>query len=364
MRIAYLGQMADVSSENGIAKKLATQAQAWAQAGHEVHYFALAPTAQVWPELRMPATVLPRGTPLRRVLRSHELCREVVRWRPEIIYFRYAHHSPGLPQLFRRCPTVAEINSNDRAEYSLTLSLGRRMYHRLTRKRILRTVHGFVAVTNELAAQLGEFHRPSLAIGNSIVLADHPVFPPAAPVQPRIAFIGTTGVPWHGLDRIAELAALLPSVGFELIGITTNAWAALVPAPPPCNIRLHGPLPRTSYTQLLAGCVAALGSLALYRNQMEEACSLKVRECLAGGLPVIGAYRDTDIPDDADYFLRLPNNAESLAPWRERIAAFIDHWHGRRVPRSAIAHLDVSVKEARRLAFMAEIRERFVRDHA
>ena len=363
MRIAYLGQMADIATENGISKKLATQAQAWARAGHEVHYFALAPTTQVWRGLTMPATVLPRGNPLRRAFRSRELSREIVRWQPEVIYFRYAHHSPGLSRLFRTHPAIAEINSNDRTEYSLTLSLGRRVYHRLTRSRILRTVSGFVAVTNELATQFGEFGRPSLAIGNSIALADHPVFPSAAPARVKIAFLGTTGAPWHGLDRIAELAALLPSVDFELIGITAEAWAALVSAPPSRNIRLHGPLPRTSYTQLLAECVAALGSLALYRNQMEEACSLKVRECLAGGLPVIGAYRDTDIPDDADYFLHLPNNAEPLAPWRDRIAAFINAWRGRRVPRSAIAHLDVSVKEAQRLAFMEKIIAEFRSHH-
>jgi hypothetical protein len=88
---------------------------------------------------------------------------------------------------------------------------------------------------------------------------------------------------------------------------------------------------------------------------MDEACPLKAREYLALGLPVIGAYQDTDIPTDADYFLRLPNNSESLAPWRDRISTFIEYWRTRRVPRSAIAHLDVSVKEAQRLAFMEKI---------
>jgi hypothetical protein len=107
----------------------------------------------------------------------------------------------------------------------------------------------------------------------------------------------------------------------------------------------------------MGGAIAALGSLALYKNGMHEACPLKVREYLALGLPVIGACADTDIPDDAHYYLRLPNDAAPLAPHRDAIAAFIEHWRGRRVAREAVAHLDTSVKEAARLAFMARVAE-------
>jgi hypothetical protein len=91
---------------------------------------------------------------------------------------------------------------------------------------------------------------------------------------------------------------------------------------------------------------------------MYEACPLKVREYLALGLPVIGAYRDTDIPDESEYFLRLPNDAAPLAPHRETIAAWIDRWRGRRVPRAAIAHFDHLAKEKRRLGFLERFRAR------
>jgi hypothetical protein len=99
----------------------------------------------------------------------------------------------------------------------------------------------------------------------------------------------------------------------------------------------------------------AIGTLGLYRKKMDEACPLKVREYLAFGLPVLAGYEDTDVPAGADYFLRLPNDNAPLAPHREKIAGWLDRWRGRRVPHTAIAHLDTVEKEKRRLAFIQSI---------
>ena len=123
----------------------------------------------------------------------------------------------------------------------------------------------------------------------------------------------------------------------------------------PANLVFHGNLDRVGYEPLLAAATAALGTFGLYRKHMEEACPLKVREYLALGLPVIGACLDTDIPAEADYYLRLPNSGAPLQPHHAAIAAFVERWRGRRVPRPSVAHLDTTVKEAGRLAFMATI---------
>jgi glycosyltransferase involved in cell wall biosynthesis len=348
--------MAEVATENGISKKIAMQLSAWAQSGPEVRYFALTATGEVWPGLTTARTeVWARGHPLLRAVRSRVLCTRIRQWRPDVIYFRFAHHSPGLPRLFREIPTIAEINSDDLAEYRNTLPVAKQLYHRITRPRVLAPVAGFVTVTRELAARFAPFGRPVIAIGNSVALTDFPPLPPPAADLRRLAFLGTAGAPWHGLERLAEIAVLLPQWSIEVIGVTAETWRQLAPVLPPANVHLHGPLPRSAYEPLLAGATAAIGSLALFKNGMEEACSIKVREYLALGLPVIGGYEDTDIPSGSDYFLRLPNNAASLASWRERIASFVEHWRTRRVPRSAIAHLDVSVKEPQRLAFMQKI---------
>lgn len=355
MRIAYLGQMADVSRETSIAKKIRDQITAWRSAGHEVHYFALAPSPQLWSGLasETPVTVIARGSPWLRPHRSRALCRAIAAWQPDLIYFRYAHHAAGLPALFRCVPTVAEINSDDTIEYALTLGPWKTLYHRLTRRLVLSSVSAFVPVTHELTRLIFPFARSSLVLANSITLASLPLLPPTPADSPtRLVFIGTARTPWHGLDRIAELARLFPDWAFDIIGDDASIWPSVSSAPAPVNLIFHGTLPRERYLPLLAAATVALGTFGLYRKGMQEACPLKVREYLAHGLPVIGACADTDIPEGSDYYLRLPNDAAPLAPHRDTIAAFVEHWRTRRVPRSAIAHLDTSVKETARLAFL------------
>ena len=359
MKIAYLGQMADVSCETSIAKKIRDQLLAWSSAGHACRYFALAPSETVWSDLARvaPCTLLARGPVWQRPLRSRQLCHTLTAWQPDLIYFRYAYHAPGLPSLFGRFPAVAEINSDDTREYALTLSPAKQLYHRLTRSRVLRPIAGFVTVTHELTRVLDGFSPARITIGNSISLASFFSLPEKnIPADPRLLFIGTAGSPWHGLERLAELAAIFPAWRFDVVGLTAQDWHRQTGHDSiSTNLQLHGPLPAHGYAALLPQIDIAVGSLALFKNGMHEACPLKVREYLAHGLPVIGACADTDIPEDADYYLRLPNDSAPLAPHREAIAAFVKHWQCRRVHRASVAHLDTSVKESARLAFMAKI---------
>jgi len=357
VKIAYLGQMADVSRETSIAKKIRDQLRAWRAAGHDCRYFALVSSVGLWPGLtaEAPATVVARGPAWLRPFRSRALCRTLADWRPDLVYFRYAYHEAGLPDLFARFPAVAEINSDDTIEYALTLAPAKNLYHQLTRRRILRSVSAFVPVTHELARLVAPFARPSEVIANSIDLSAVAPLPPAPASSPRLVFVGTARTPWHGLGRIAEIARLFPDWSFDIVGDDAKTWPSDSTAPIPSNLVLHGTLPRERYLPLLASATVALGTFELFRKGMHEACPLKVREYLALGLPVIGACEDTDIPPGADYYLRLPNDAASLAPHREALAAFLDRWRLRRVPRASIAHLDTAVKEPRRLAFMQDI---------
>jgi hypothetical protein len=349
LKIAYLGQMADVSRENGICKKIAAQAGAWMQAGHEVRYFSLAPSTNAWTGIApLEAEIVARGGAALRALRSFKLVRHLRTWHPDLIYFRYGYHSAGFPPLFRAVPTVAELNSDDLTEYPLTFSRAKLLYHRLTRRRVLEAAAAFVPVTHELRDRFAAFGKPMKVIGNGIALDAFPVTPPQKTDGPvRMVFIGSRDTPWHGMERIAELGTLFPDAIVDVIG------GDPVRATP--NVRFHGELPRERYETLLQTATTAIGTMGLFLKRMDEACPLKVREYLALGLPVMGGYRDTDIPDGADYFLKLPNDSNPLAPHRDRISDWIERWRGRRVSRNAIRHLDNSVKEKLRLEFMEEI---------
>ncbi|MNZ78728.1 hypothetical protein D3C78_973150 [compost metagenome] len=102
----------------------------------------------------------------------------------------------------------------------------------------------------------------------------------------------------------------------------------------------------------------AIGPLALYRRGMKEASPLKVREYLAYGLPVINGYVDTDFKEEVPFILRIPNEPRNTANASAAIEEFVHSWQGRRVDRSEVGHLDVTVKETARLAYMKRIRDK------
>ena len=85
---------------------------------------------------------------------------------------------------------------------------------------------------------------------------------------------------------------------------------------------------------------------------MDEASPLKTREYLALGLPVVGGYRDTDLPVDSPVFLRVPNRAGAIVEAAAELEQFMSHWRGRRVTHEQIANLDTAVKESERLDFL------------
>jgi len=123
----------------------------------------------------------------------------------------------------------------------------------------------------------------------------------------------------------------------------------------PQNIRAPGKLSRKEYEPLVAACTAGIGTLALHRKAMNEACALKVREYLAFGLPVILGYNDVDIPNGAPYALQLPNSEDNVSGNIEKISAFVERWRGRRVPRNEIVHIDSAAKEQKRLAVLQRV---------
>jgi hypothetical protein len=187
-------------------------------------------------------------------------------------------------------------------------------------------------------------------IANGIRLDRHPPLPAPSNETPRLVFVGHPRSPWHGLDHVVELAQAAPDWRLDVIGPGRDE----APDAPP-NITFHGTLTEDAYLPVLAAADVAVGSLGLYRNQMEEASPLKVRESLARGIPTIIGYRDTDFPDPVPFLLQIPNRPDGVMSALGEIRGFVAGMRGARVPREAVMHLDVSVKEARRLELLREV---------
>jgi glycosyltransferase involved in cell wall biosynthesis len=353
MRIAYVAHW-DVSAETGVIKKITAQVQQWTAEGHEVKCFVVSPGDDVWHGIAdLPLHVLLQQTFWKRAFGGRSLLRAVAEWNPDVLYLRYTTYYPVLETLVRRLPTVAEINSDDLSEFRLILPRTRYLLHRLTRSRLLSRVRGMVYVTGEISRRpyFTSFGKPSLVLGNGTRLSDYTELTAPANRSPRLAFMGTKGNPWHGVDEIIVLARACPEWTFDLIGYEPGD---LADSPPP-NVRMHGSLGRCAYEPILAAADVAIGSLALYRNSMNEGSVLKVREYLACGLPVIIAGEDTDFPDGHPLMLSIPNTPNGVTIALRDIRDFVERVRWHRVQRATIGHLDVKCKERRRLGFIAQV---------
>jgi len=341
----------------GVFKKIEDQVSCWQAYQHSVRVFLLTgeQCALARPDeagFSFPVTVETYHSRLDRFRRSSSIVHDMIDWEPDVIYFRQSTFTPVEGYLVRHHPVIVEINVDDFIEFRLAPAYVY-WYHRLTRGCLLRHVAGMVFVTGELSQKryFACYRKPFAVIGNGIDLSRYPCLPPKSNSRPRLVFISAGGQAYHGVDKITRLARRFPSWHFDLIGLTSDDVQGDVPS----NVVPHGSLSRDSYEPIMRQADVGLGPLALHRKQMNEACPLKVRDYLALGIPAIIGSRDTDFPEQVPFLLELPNTPDNVEGHTAAIAQFVESWRGKRVPREAVAHLDVRVKEKLRLAFFQKV---------
>jgi hypothetical protein len=358
MRIAYISLHWPRTRNSGVGKKIQTQIEAWRALGHEARLFMHTTPHEPQSELIeadyffYPASGK-IATEIARIRAMRRLVQAVRNFRPDVIYLRYSIYVFPAHDLMNIAPVVEEINTNDLTQHE---ELGGiySLYNRLTRGILLRRVRGLVTVSYELAESSAFtcFHKPTCVIANGVDLNGFGQLPAPSNEIPRLAFIGSPGYSWHGVDKLVSLAKLVPDVHLDIIGYEDLPGFG----PLPDNITLHGYLPESGYRKILASADAAFSSLALHRVQLEEASPLKSRECLALGLPLIVAYKDTDLHDlKCNFLLKIPNKEDNIRTHASVIRDFAYAMRGVRVERNQVLSLDKSDKEVRRVAFFDEL---------
>jgi glycosyltransferase involved in cell wall biosynthesis len=315
VKIAYLCYW-DLARGDGVSRKIAGQARLWRQAGHDVEVVSIRPG--------------------RRREETGPAVETVERFGPELLYLRYDLFLPAVWRLVRRVPAVVEVNSDDRAELRAR-GFAPRLYNALNRRRIFGPAAGVVCPTRELAARF-----PGAAVvANGADPDAVPSLPAPANERPRAVFAGSPRQPWHGVDRLLELARALPDVDFDLVGPE--------PRDPPANVTLHGTLAGDAYWAALTPADVAVGSLAMERAGLREGSPLKVREYLLAGIPTVIGYDDTDFPGELPWYLARYENAVQLR-------AFVDSVRRRRAPRDELEpRLSWQAKERERLAYFERV---------
>lgn len=308
MRIAYVAHLAE--KNYGVRRKISHQAQAWERLGHTV-----LPCLIVRGADREPG-VYP-GWRRYDLLNPHrELLADLVRFAPDMVYLRDTPASPFLAGLFFRFPdsVIIEINSNNLTELRL---LAERSFHDrrgywlacATGWYPLRGCQGITCVTRELA-DAPEYARARnrLYSPNGLLLDEIPVLKREEMTeQTHVVFAGTPDQPWNGVDMLPRLACLLgPNVVLHVFGPQGLPDA-------PENLLCYGYQPQEVVRKAMARAHFGLGTMALSRKSMQEACPLKTREYLAHGLPVLLPYQDTAFLDATpEWVCPLPDGEGGL----------------------------------------------------
>ena len=182
-------------------------------------------------------------------------------------------------------------------------------FHRLERyagDAILRRARAVVGVTRELgrleSGRIGG-GRPVLCYPNGIRMDGVPLLPDERQGPLRLVFVASVFAPWHGLEQVLDaLSRQSDDFILDIIGEAFPAQREKVSGDD--RFVFHGSLRPEAIPPLLARADVGLSSFALELKGMSEACTLKVREYLANGLPVCAGHVDTAFDEAFPYFLR------------------------------------------------------------
>lgn len=236
----------------------------------------------------------------------------------DILLLRYSIHDPFLsPFLHRtRIPTLLVHHTLETHELAVSLnptSILRIWAEKMMAKRSLRAASGIIGVTQEILAY--EIMRrkgsniPTTVYPNGIHYEKAPADDCRTDV-PELVMVASYFHAWHGLDLLLDsIASCAKPFQLHLVGELTAAQKVRVFNE--SRIHVHNSLNHNQIKSISATCWLGLSSFALHRKDMEQACTLKVREYLRMGLPVYANYKET-LPTSFPYFRQGEANIEDI----------------------------------------------------
>lgn len=365
MKILYYANI-DAFSESGVLIKILNQVQAWENHGHNVKLLvqskvgkgsnkksaSLAKSNHIIIYSTLARWLVDKGISnlqvLNKILSKGLVKNEIDEFSPDLIYARFALWYPGFIGVFGAYPLIVELNSLDKKEIKTRGKLDT-IYHSLTRNNLLRRADAYCSVTDEIARSMVSDEKPGIVIGNAYDVDSVAVENISVDNdRPVLIFVGSSDCPWHGIDKLIQMAELLGYCDFIVVGSHEEYDFSALP-----NIEYCGPKYGEDLINLYAKSDIAIGSLALYRNEMIEASPLKVREYVSFGLPVIVGYKDTDL-EGKDYILDIGCYDNNVMDNPDRIKEFIFRWKGRKIEED-LSYLSYEVKEKKRIEFMKTV---------
>lgn len=111
---------------------------------------------------------------------------------------------------------------------------------------------------------------------------------------------------WHGLDILLnslDEIVIQDNFFIHLVGNLSNQQIQNIEKNRyKDKIIIYGNLTKDEYFKIVSKCDVGLGSLAMFRQNLKEGSTLKVREMLAMGLPVFSGHKDASLPEDFIFY--------------------------------------------------------------
>ena len=353
MKIVYLINE-DLHLNSGVIQKIKQQSKQWIKEEHTV-YFVSYKTMSIYnskyeiihKEKTLDITLWKIGTFIRLFNNSYAIKALLEKIDFDMIYTRHMRFMPFFNRILKTNTVVMEINSDDVAEYKLQ-SKFRYLYNLLTRDLILKHVDAFISVSRELKVKFEKYHKPIIVIANGINTTLYEVVEKKNQ-KPILVFIGSPNQAWHGVNKIIDMSKHYTDYQFYIIGTDGSDTP---------NLKYFGYLSDKESIKLLNKADIGIGTLSLYKNNMNEASPLKTRQYLACGLPLIYAYTDTDIERPTEFTVKLENKEDNLD--YKKIDEFIENvFNNKSVNQQARVFaqniLDYDKKEILRLEFFKKI---------
>ncbi|KAB7528667.1 hypothetical protein F8C76_12460 [Flagellimonas olearia] len=364
MRIAYLLEV-NPFVNSGIVKKINAQISYWSSEGHDVLPLIIWPFPKEKTKNKfLNGQILNNSllnklpdhflkTYLTKISTSRTVGKKLKDFNPDILYIRQNIWYPGITPILKRHKSILELNSVDFMEMEFYSSIKKRIYL-FGKDRIMKSVSGLVAVSPDILKYYDRYKISSTVVSNGIPLQDFrgkkkQTFSNHCP---SFVFVGSNNMKWHGLDKIFELANRKPDWNFNIVGYYQKDFDQIrLP-----NLNFLGWLDKAKLEEVYLKSNFGIGSFSNHLVGKEIDSTLKVREYLAYGLPVILGHHDVDFMESKDVAFKITDNKNQLIQF-PIIEAYVDKYKDYVVDEREIMVIDSSSKEKERLRFFNQIKE-------
>lgn len=172
-------------------------------------------------------------------------------------------------------------------------------------------------IVNYELSRIGSKDKPAILYPNGIKYRDQKLTLEGSK-KPEIIFVAGSFAPWHGLDLLLDdIRESKDDFTLHLVGNISKDLEKQINQD--SRIKIHGFMDKTQIEKLSSHCQVGLSSFGLSRINMQQACTLKVREYLELGLPVYAGYSDV-FPSSFPFFKKGPPSIKTILKFAESMA--------------------------------------------